>query len=565
MTNGRPTPHELLSAYHDGELTAAERQEVERLLEDSPDARAELEDYRALSEMLRGMSAEPVPAGTRAAVMRRIERELLVPAALPVPSSRKSRRRLWVLAGLLTSAAAIVLVAVIADRNLSGKPDNRLVAAAKPGPRSEPAGSLPRLERSLGSESAPAPMAREPVADENLAEKQADAAALASVSNAAVANSLALGKDTATGDVLSYLEQRSDGEVVVVQATVVDVRTALNSLQVLLAKNSIPMQPTSFGAMGGVGGAAGFGRAGTSLGVAADKPVGELEAVYVESGPAQINATLADLGREKDQFVDVQVAGILNSTPNYGEPFGMRSDRLYDSYGMPARGLTEERRHDNGAILDEAEPAAAARARWSIPAESFREKQAAPPPPAAVPTTRAFEQLEAAKPDLPLAGAAEPAASANTPAADQSQVAFGFQTTLNLSRQGLQQQLQPADEAPTASEAGEAINYFYYQTAPSSRSGTLSDQVEVDRKSERPLNREEDIKDFAKEDSAKAGAKEAEVLGRGRQQQAQQQRRMRLLVVLERRGEEPIEKAAKLKADVSRQPVEAPRPASKKG
>jgi hypothetical protein len=567
MTNGRPTPHELLSAYHDGELTAAERQEVERLLEDSADARAELEDYRALSEMLRALPAEPVPAGTRAAVLRRIERELLLPAAPRVPVPRKPRRKLWVFAGLFTSAAAILLVAVIAERNRPGKPDDQLVAAADKAPRTESVEHLSRLSRSLAAEAAP--VSREPDSNEMLAKAKTptDAAGLASVSNAVAAKSLAFGKDTATGDVLSYLEQRPDGEVVVVQATVVDVREALNSLQVLLAKNSIPMQPTSFDMVGGVGGAAGFGSGGPSLGAAADERGGELEAVYVESDPARINAALADLNREKDQFVDVQVAGVLNPTAHYGVPLGLRYDR---PGGAAARGRDEEtpgeEKRSEAATFGGAAAAGPAQARFMVPPEPIRKKRSAAPALApAGPPARGFQPLEAAKPQVPLADAVEPAAatnapaasanapaaSANAPAADQPAASWRFQTTLNVSKSQLQQQIQPVREMGRLTESREGLNFYYSDQDLGAKQAQSAQDVKLSDRNAGPregaLNRGE-------------ADGEAELFER-----QQVQRRMRVLVVLERQGEEPLEKAAKAKADAGRLPVEAPQPARKKG
>ena len=50
-----PTQNELLSAYLDGELTADERAEVERLLEADPTARRALDELRSLSAALRAL------------------------------------------------------------------------------------------------------------------------------------------------------------------------------------------------------------------------------------------------------------------------------------------------------------------------------------------------------------------------------------------------------------------------------------------------------------------------------------------------------------------------------
>ena len=51
--------NELFSAYLDGELTAAEQAEVERVLAASPDARQLLEELRALSATLQALPQQP--------------------------------------------------------------------------------------------------------------------------------------------------------------------------------------------------------------------------------------------------------------------------------------------------------------------------------------------------------------------------------------------------------------------------------------------------------------------------------------------------------------------------
>jgi anti-sigma factor RsiW len=54
---------ESLSAYHDGELSSARRQQVEKHLQDCPACRTELEKLASLSALLQ---AEPLPAQTPA-------------------------------------------------------------------------------------------------------------------------------------------------------------------------------------------------------------------------------------------------------------------------------------------------------------------------------------------------------------------------------------------------------------------------------------------------------------------------------------------------------------------
>jgi hypothetical protein len=73
---------EQLSAYVDGELTDAERADVERLLEDDPSARAELERLREAASWVRDLPRRSAPAGLTDEVMARVE-------ARPTPADQK--------------------------------------------------------------------------------------------------------------------------------------------------------------------------------------------------------------------------------------------------------------------------------------------------------------------------------------------------------------------------------------------------------------------------------------------------------------------------------------------
>lgn len=121
-------PHndELLSAYLDGELTAAERAEVERRLAEDPTARQALEELRGVSETLRGLPVRPAEAGFAAGVMQRVEaaggQRDSSQSAGPVDAERTTEReslvrlpfgrspRSWIWAGLAVAAALVVMV-----------------------------------------------------------------------------------------------------------------------------------------------------------------------------------------------------------------------------------------------------------------------------------------------------------------------------------------------------------------------------------------------------------------------------------------------------------------------
>ena len=88
--------NELLSAYLDGELTAAEQAEVERLLATSPVARQLLEELRTLSSTLQAMPQYKLGEDLSQQVLRIAERQILTepdqfPSPAPAPDAVRRR------------------------------------------------------------------------------------------------------------------------------------------------------------------------------------------------------------------------------------------------------------------------------------------------------------------------------------------------------------------------------------------------------------------------------------------------------------------------------------------
>lgn len=113
---------ERLSAYLDREATSAERDAVENLLEASPDARAELEAFSELSQLLKTLPHQPAPVDFSHRVMHRIAEassavppeavaQTTTPVVVAGTLARKSYRREWLsaFAGAMVSAAALLL------------------------------------------------------------------------------------------------------------------------------------------------------------------------------------------------------------------------------------------------------------------------------------------------------------------------------------------------------------------------------------------------------------------------------------------------------------------------
>jgi anti-sigma factor RsiW len=115
-----PMP-DMLSAYLDGELTAAEREAVEARLAASAEWRAELDEVRAARDALRGLPAREAPTGFWDAVHAHVaaadddDGELDAASAVPITAARSRKRWAW-LAAAAAAAAAVVAVIVVPHR-----------------------------------------------------------------------------------------------------------------------------------------------------------------------------------------------------------------------------------------------------------------------------------------------------------------------------------------------------------------------------------------------------------------------------------------------------------------
>jgi anti-sigma factor RsiW len=108
----------VLSAYLDGELTDAERAEVDAQLEQSAEWRAELAEVRAARDALRALPERDAPEGfwdrVHAGVAADDDDEVVVPISA-APSKRRVRWE-WI-AAAAAAVAAVVAVIVVPHRN----------------------------------------------------------------------------------------------------------------------------------------------------------------------------------------------------------------------------------------------------------------------------------------------------------------------------------------------------------------------------------------------------------------------------------------------------------------
>lgn len=546
MSNGRPHPEDLISAYRDGELAAAEREEAARLLEDSADARTELEDYQSLSELLRGVPEEQAPTGFRAAVMERIGPETTPTSALVRPESGGRGRRFWLIGTLLAGSAAGLVFAIGSFQDRIAKRGERTVAATTrdPAPSGRPAvtrvtsgAAVEGFGRSGGESGTRLSFGVEAVPAE--------------VGHPSVTNSVAAAgrppADAIPGDVYSYADVTEDGEVIVVEATVVDVKLALNQLQYLLRKSEIRLQETGTEDQGAV----------RELGVAEDldgvreaEPARAELGVLVVSDPAQVDAVLKQAREQTDLFYDVRFTGVLDPSSALGRQITLAHVPSDPAAGTMRGAETEDRASLAADPISAADAPVAPRGRASIPDQAFR--GAAAPRPAGL----------SDRPADSAAGAVAPGRSEAAPGAEEAAERGGsdpsgdvdYQQLVKVPKAELASQLQqrsfykrsePESLGVGGGLGGGASRYY---TGPP-ESSQIDSYQEVEAESS----------DLKLQEARQPPAAPKALAQQAPAQQAL--RKVRLLVLLESQSD----KSLKARADGPAAPVEAPQPAPKKG
>jgi|GEM_PF-2322244 hypothetical protein len=359
--------HELLSAYFDGELSPEDRQRAERMLEESVDARRDIDGVAELSELVKSLPTEPAPAELLSAVMRQAERDTLLPTnnAPPVASKVGSRSWMTVIGGIAATAAA-VLVTVQMLPTMTSSPSASSVADVPPGgtivadnqtirfgderrefsdsspppmafdksslneqvafgiggpPTAEsptadaPAGARPEMARSF-KRGAASPAPAESKSAGRLAGREAESVpqqpgnggAPAVAAKEAFSFNADVLQNARQGDVLPFFIT-SGTKVTTFMVTVVDVKQALNQMQVLLARNDIPAHMIeSDGEADDKSATERKPKFGNKIKLAEEsasksrdtaKQTERLFAVYVETTPDRFTSALKDLLHDK--------------------------------------------------------------------------------------------------------------------------------------------------------------------------------------------------------------------------------------------------------------------------
>ncbi|MFV0444049.1 MAG: anti-sigma factor family protein [Planctomycetaceae bacterium] len=339
---------ELLSACHDGELTASERAKVDRLLSDNPALQETLDDFRELTSVLQSLPRPQAPPRLQADVLRRVQ------TVRPPTSAGPGRRFPW-LWGLSLAATAAMLMVLIGRSVPSPNPAEVAVASRAAQIKDDDA----RIELATGETTSTtdhmadsaAGLSASSVAKESLApatvttKTESDSAEQnlprpvisAAAAPASPASDSALGLPYSVGgavvsrlrfshdnppavaDVLAHVFE-SDGQTMVVEFDVVNVDQTSRDMLVLLRQRGVTMVSAAQDESHPIAGT--ISQRSTTTGEAA------LVAVYVEATEMQL-ASVVD-----DMLTQMAISdGAAFNTSLAGPELGQQFQRMEDLYG----------------------------------------------------------------------------------------------------------------------------------------------------------------------------------------------------------------------------------------
>lgn len=304
VTMNRESIDSLISAYHDGELNAAERAEVDQLLAASPQAQAELASYREMSAMLRDCRRPALSADLAPLVMQAIVQPTTAPA-VSQPLRANTPARKWTRWVTVAAVAAGLILAV----RVSWRPAHQAAAIAnveRPNPEITPrhpegaqvspeSASIPKtVVPAAASANIAANDNRQPVDGSTSPSTPSPVAPGSAVKVIDKPAGLQLAASDIPIDVIENLKtakpqrivrflKNSGEDVAVFHLMVLDVKPGLDSLQMILSAQQISGPEGAVGQPGVI-------------------------AVYVEANQDQMDKVIAELqSKEQEQFVALAV------------------------------------------------------------------------------------------------------------------------------------------------------------------------------------------------------------------------------------------------------------------
>ena len=359
---------DLLSAFHDGEITSAERAAAEQRLATSADTRREFSEFNQISALLNELPRDRLPSEFPQQVLQAIEREMLIPSR-PIDSgdaTRTQSSRRWIgVAAVLTSAAGLLLlVRALDDRAGRDVVKDQRLAGTQNIP-SAPVGIVAESPLPMAADNSAAFAGKSDLAAGAAGQNGVLASAPTSTfTRARIAGGTAGDKfvlDQAAlrtadvGEVVRAIQQTEGDEVAVVFLTVVDRQEGLNGLQLLLTKNRFTRSEDEA-----------TGKADRLSSPAGDADV--MQAVLVKSNVAQLATALKQLSQEKYlQNLEVNQSVLL------AELNEARGDRVL----LADKANSADAKRENAKSLPEL-ASSTRRAKSALPETAEKKSAAAP-------------------------------------------------------------------------------------------------------------------------------------------------------------------------------------------
>ncbi len=234
-----PGPDERLSAYYDGELSAAERAEVERLLTERADLRSELGGLADLSQKLNELADDQPDFDLRPLLLKQIENSRRSPLPL-VSAPTPIRRRAWM--PLLLSTCSLMLLAAVMWPLLTTTDSSPQVAsyesAADQLPRPQVAIVKSTIAEHSEEEASDSVVALDGSSTPNEASPPEEVGQADGTGPSVVLAQIERTRGIKAGEIISRMIE-SGNTPMLVEYTVVDVRRSSRNVEILLQEHKI--------------------------------------------------------------------------------------------------------------------------------------------------------------------------------------------------------------------------------------------------------------------------------------------------------------------------------------